>query len=83
MAKSKALSEIMIDKGIAIPPPRIGGLGRPAKYPWRMMQIGDSFFVKNLDKRSISSMASLHGRMLGMKFSCRQEGDGMRVWRVE
>ena len=68
---------IAITKGL--PTPR----GRRAKYPFRDMEIGDSFFAPG------SSVIGIHGcarRHRPMRFTCRsvvEEGvPGIRVWRI-
>ena len=73
-----------------MPPPYIGG-PEPI-YPWKTMEVGDSFlYPRRPDKdmaslrRDVASHASRTGRKIGRKFSLRNlEGeDGVRVWRVE
>lgn len=71
---------IPIDKGIEMPP-RHTGHGRPRKYPWREMLVGDSFFTERpRDKFSPSVVRA--GKLYGRKFSARVEGAGTRVWRI-
>ncbi len=57
--------------------------GRPPLYPWRTMEIGDSFFVPNKTPRT------MHKSTRGyrpMKFRCRsvvcRGVEGTRVWRI-
>lgn len=68
---------IEITKGL--PTPR----GRRAKYPFREMEVGDSFFAPG------SSVIGIHGcarRHRPMKFTCRSLVEngvaGIRVWRI-
>lgn len=68
---------IEITKGV--PAPR----GRRAKYPFRDMDIGDSFFAPG------SSVIGIHGcarRHRPMRFTCRSVVEngvaGIRVWRI-
>jgi len=68
---------IAITKGL--PAPR----GRRAKYPFRDMEIGDSFFSPK------SSVIGIHGcarRHRPMRFTCRSVVEdgvaGIRVWRI-
>ena len=68
---------IAITKGL--PAPR----GRRAKYPFRDMQVGDSFFAPG------SSVIGIHGcarRHRPMRFTCRSVVEdgvaGIRVWRI-
>jgi len=56
------------------------------EYPVREMEVGDSFFVPSRDKiRSLRSMATRWGVLLGIKLSVRgvvEDGvEGVRVWR--
>lgn len=69
---------IEITKGV--PTPR----GRRSKYPFRDMEIGDSFFAPG------SSVIGIHGcarRHRPMRFTCRSVVEdgvaGIRVWRIE
>ena len=70
-------SNIEITKGV--PTPR----GRKSKYPFRDMEVGDSFFAPG------SSVIGIHGcarRHRPMKFTCRSIVEngvaGIRVWRI-
>ena len=66
-----------------IPMPKRRGGSRPAKYPFREMKVGDSFFVPDVKIYSFASQASLWGKKLGAKFSCLTVEGGVRVWRVK
>lgn len=75
--EQRAAPAIVITKGL--PTPR----GRRAKYPFRDMEIGDSFFAPG------SSVIGIHGcarRHRPMRFTCRsvvEDGvPGIRVWRI-
>ena len=75
---------IKIDKGVPLPPvPAKGGAGRKPKYPWREMQVGDSFFAAS-DKKLFSTTKA--GQSLNMKFATRKTEEngvrGFRVWRI-
>lgn len=68
---------IAITKGL--PAPR----GRKSKYPFRDMELGDSFFAPG------SSVIGIHGcarRHRPMRFTCRSVVEngiaGIRVWRI-
>lgn len=58
--------------------------GRPAKYPWRDMQVGDSFFAPG---RTTHSMHSCAAAYRPLRFRCKEiiiKGvHGTRVWRIE
>ena len=63
-----------IEKGIAMPIAR-----RHSDYPWLQMKIGDSFLTDRQRRSNLYNSA----RASGIKVSIRNEGDGIRVWRVE
>jgi len=65
-----------IEKGIAIP--------NTCKYPWKEMEVGDSFFVQDEKMRnSISATAIYHTKRGVGKFTVRKEEcGGIRVWRI-
>ena len=76
-----------IEKNKEIPSPN---MGRGAKYPFRKMEPGDSFFVEcdMSDKKAANRLrssilgSSRVGRFKGQKFSTRSTKNGIRVWRV-
>ncbi|MEY3082422.1 MAG: hypothetical protein RJA94_2407 [Pseudomonadota bacterium] len=76
-AVNRMMGVIEITKGL--PTPR----GRKSKYPFREMEVGDSFFSPG------SSVIGIHGcarRHRPMKFTCRSVVEngvaGIRVWRI-
>lgn len=75
---------IQIDKGIPVPP---ANMRRKFKYPWRDMDVGDSFFVPEELAASASRSGRFYGLRHGKKFSrgAVTEGGvkGVRVWRIE
>jgi hypothetical protein len=72
--------EYKIEKGI----PRVSKQGVPRKYPWREMDVGDSFFVGNRSIQHMSSCAGTAAKSIGggVKFSTGKENGGTRVWRI-
>ena len=79
-----------ISRDIPIPP----RARRSGKYPeLSLLNIGDSFFVPEVEPRQISSLASFYGRSQSKRFACRsvtethpttgQPARGVRIWRVE
>lgn len=57
--------------------------GRPAKYPWRQMQVGDSFFVAGRTSRCICKDASAYRPMRFRTKTVIVNGErGVRVWRT-
>ena len=82
---------IEIDKDV---PPPIPSNGRPFKYPFPAMHVGDSFAVplsgvrrdnEDLATSRLRSAANRHSRYHGGKFSIRtdKETNVARCWRVE
>lgn len=73
----------MIEVDIGVPIPTIlGRTGSPPKYPFKKMNIGDSFRA-DIPTKSMSNAASAYSRRHGAKFTVRKEGNGSRVWRIE
>jgi hypothetical protein len=72
-----------IDKGVELPTlvP-----GKSSKYPFKDMEIGDSFLVPHggddTAKHKIYSSASNTGRRMQRKFTIRRLPEGFRVWRT-
>lgn len=56
---------------------------RHGNYPYRDMQVGDSFFVPDKAPRHISHSYTRAGYALGFKFSARKVDGGCRVWRIK
>ena len=71
---------IVVEKGIPKPPPR-EQRGRKI-YPWRDMEVGDSFFSDRVKFSNMQCTASKMGKSLGWKFEVHREKDGHRVWRI-
>lgn len=69
-----------IEKGIPLDQSR--GNGHRAKYPWRQMEVGDSF-VMDSHIQSASGKVGAAQKATGFKFSCRKISDTQtRIWRV-
>lgn len=71
---------VKIEKGV--PLVRHGA----TKYPWRSMEVGDSFFVPT-KRAKFAGQVGVAQRTTGFKFSTRCETkdgvEGCRVWRIE
>ena len=65
-----------IEKGI--PLAKIVRHGKPSKYPWRTMEVGDSFFTPKIGNGLTSAVSKITGR----KFSRRTVDGGVRIWRI-
>lgn len=63
-------------KGLSAP----GSSGRPPKYPFRNMEIGESFFADDEGVRNCAHQAKIR---LGRVFSVRKVEGGFRCWRLE
>lgn len=81
-----------IEKGIPLPEPY---KGRPVKYPFRDMEVGDSFSIPltgtmtgtgvDIATKRLRQAAANHARRVGGKFhvrTVREEGVA-RCWRTE
>lgn len=79
---------IKIQKGIPLPPERKKPSPPRAyhRYPWREMELGDSFFVPGDCLVTVRLAASQFGRRNGGHFIAREARwrgvDGVRAWRV-
>lgn len=79
---------MFIEKNIPIPATTNSGKsGRPPKYPFRNMDIGDSMLVDGKSSRTCDCPAYNSAKQLQrkttMKFSARAEGnDKVRIWRI-
>ncbi len=51
-------------------------------YPFKEMEIGDSFFVEGVKSRYFAGRAYQAGRRNDMKFSVRNSLSGCRCWRI-
>ena len=83
-----------IDKNIPLPPhKRAGGKTPKGKYPFRKMQIGDSFLYpepenNRAERLRIGALIINSARSSGiatkkMKFTTRRVKDGIRCWRIK
>jgi hypothetical protein len=73
---------IEVQKGVPMPADRNGNT-RKGKYPWKQMEVGDSFFVPNKSTSAFGANIVVAKRSTGFNFVSRNENDGVRVWRVE
>jgi hypothetical protein len=87
---------LIVEKGIPIPPlvtkgnrGNKGGIPPNEKYPWRQMDIGDSFFVPAGDEpvflvsRRMGNAIHHAEERYGSTFTRRTMKGGVRVWRIE
>lgn len=73
---------IKIDKDIPVPPDLLKRKGQPWKYPFRDMEIGDSFEVDNV-LSARQQMYQFH-KTTKKRFTIRNPDNvnGYRCWRV-
>ena len=71
------MTKVKIDKGLPIPETH---LGRPFKFPWREMEVGDSFTVTANQYVSVrSNMTHRNQTFKERHFIIRAFKDGYRV----
>jgi len=73
--------KVQIESGIPIPDDRRVNLDSKApKYPWRHLQIGESFVAPAHASTSVTRANKVYG---DRKFTARRLGDGTcRFWRI-
>ena len=69
---------INIQKNIPIPPEKKRNV-----YPYKNMEIGESFFVPTGKIQIVCNANYRTGKQLGKKFIARKENEGVRVWRTK
>ena len=76
---------VNIDKGVPIPANRRYN----RKYPWKLMEVGDSFLVPCAQHElegvqySVNSCRAWATKVTGFKYTTSRTCLGLRVWRVE
>lgn len=67
-----------------VPLVHISRSGRPMKYPWADMSVGDSIMVEGQDTQGPAATAArTWARGKGISFSARSVDGGARIWRVK
>lgn len=78
--------DFKIEKGVPMPEPGVSP-GRPRKYNWPAMEVGDSVFsagdFARIDECNAYSAARVWGTRNGRKFAGRTVEGGVRIWRVK
>jgi len=75
-----------IDNLVPIPEENRSGMGRPEKYPFSKLEVGDSILFDPEPAGSLSrpaAAARTRAMRTDMKFTCRKEGTGVRIWRIK
>lgn len=65
-----------------LPPPERPARNRfRAEYPWRELEVGDSF-VHPGKRTAATALMWYAARQTGFRFRSRKEGTGYRIWRI-
>lgn len=76
----------MVDLDKHIPAPIIDRqphTGRPSKYPFSRMEIGDSFWMEGgAGSRAFDALRQWKRRNPGFDYRSQVEGSGIRMWRT-
>lgn len=75
-----ATQQFQIEKNVPIP--QANAFGRNAKYPFRQMEVGDSFFASDTTVQKMSNNACGYKARGHGTFTCRAVDGGVRVWRI-
>jgi len=73
------MSEFKVEKGIPFPDDR---KTRNRRFPWKQLDVGDSFFVPEVTVKSICGSLAYARKSTQYAFSCRAVEGGIRVWRI-
>ena len=80
------MPEFKIEKYTPLPDKRRSA----ARYPWYLMEVGDSIYIAREEpttirkhQRAVVCIFCGYSNRHGMKFTSRREGDGVRVWRIK
>lgn len=74
---------IEIEKGIPLPERKGPYKTKPTKYPYRTMEVGDSFLVPEPPKTFRAQVNNWGRSSNGKKFAYRTTPEGLRVWRIK
>lgn len=71
-----------IQKNVPMPTLMVG-VAPQAKYPFHLMEVGESFHEPNGQIiQSVRQSAIRHGKLNNKKFMVKKDGSGVRVWRA-
>ena len=75
---------IQIEKGVPLPK----NTTRKTKYPFREMEVGDSFFITDkIDaektRKKVSAAATMFCLQRDCKFKTQTFDTGVRIWRIK
>ena len=78
-----ASTSFKIDSDVPAPKQRAG---RPVKYPFSQLEVGQSFFAPHVSAAGVSAASRMFAKRNGGHFSTRtwiENGvEGARVWRI-
>lgn len=72
---------IKAEKGFELPTDKPRS-GRPKKYPWLTMKVGESFFVKSVATH-YTAYSAANRFYSPRRFIARKVAGGFRVWRTK
>jgi len=72
---------MLIEKGVPVPAGMAVRRGRPAKYRWDDMDVGDSFWTEAKSDR-LRAWANSYAVRRGKEFLVLPEKGGARAWRI-
>ncbi len=83
--------DFAIDKDKPVPPHSERGRGRPSRYPFELMEVGDSVFVECFGRDIGKTQAIILGaanskyrnKEVKKYFTTRKEKSGVRFWRTK
>ena len=75
------MTTIKIDRGVPMPE-FPGHSGRTDFYPWKKMEVGDSFLHSGNKLAAHMLVSVTNKRFAPKRFSSRKTPDGYRIWRV-
>lgn len=68
---------IKVERNVPLEPPR-----NRTTYPYRQLEVGESFFVPGAIHATIATQAWRWGKRLERKYETRKRPGGVRVWRT-
>jgi hypothetical protein len=75
MDRGICMVNLEISRDVPVPPDK-------RRYPYRVMEVGDSFFVEGGKLQVVCNNNYRTGKKLERKFIARREEGGVRVWRT-
>ena len=71
------MTELVVEDKVSLPKPRV-----VYAYPYEDMGVGDSFVVPVEARQKVLNANYRASKRLGCKYTCRTEGEVVRVWRT-